>query len=806
MLNYFKFNKKIKRSKMLKKIKDAIILLVCLIGIFQLYLYTMVPAFKSNDSPETITASYTLGFGHPPSYPLFTMSGKVFSLLPVGSPAFRLNSFSIFLALMVLLLSYFIIKQISFYVFGYENKIINFFGVFMLAFSYTFWNQAIEAKGGIYIFNLFFLAILIYLSLELFKGFNIRYFYLMPFVYGLSLANHWPSMIILSPVFGYLFFRYRGKINQKNIMTISLLLLTGLSPYLYMLARGGTDGIFIFTARPNTWDNFWWTVLRVGYGNIEPPPTLQLYENQIKEFFALLFNNYYILWILMFAGGYIMNKRNKKLFWFYLGAILIIIFAVIIYNRTDESLMWVIDIFLIPSQYILMLFIVTGIYLILKLLKQKIFRFLFIFIIFITILFMGYKNFEKNNSRYDFQAYDFGYNILKTMDKDSLYLCEGDFNYMPCSYIQMVEKQRQDIKLVTVDPLPFKWGMDNFTKKYGNIPLKEFEPVYNLISIIKYFSDNNIEIFKSTIAPHMDGLKLELNFKQKGLLKKYLKNDKPMSPEIFELYSYNRGLYDKYIDYSRITSELVMWYPYGMMSQADDFLFEKEPAQAIQLYKKALLFPFKNEVKNSESHIYYNMSFAYKYLNDTDDQIKYLKKTIEIQRDYNQAYELLGMIYYNEKLWPMAKDMFENAIKYGSENKMVLQQYINQMGYIDMPTQLESLFNQAIALLAAGKYLKAMDYFDFLLEYSYKANEIYKNIGVYNFKNNNFEEALKYFQEAREWDKTVGIYGYIAYTYYKLGQTDKALDTLKEGIQTDGNDPQLVNLYNQIEQAGKKEK
>jgi tetratricopeptide (TPR) repeat protein len=300
----------------------------------------------------------------------------------------------------------------------------------------------------------------------------------------------------------------------------------------------------------------------------------------------------------------------------------------------------------------------------------------------------------------------------------------------------------------------------------------------------------------------MDSLNLDLNFKQIGLIKKYLKDDRPMSPEIFKLYSYNRGLYDKYIDYSRITSELVMWYPYSMMWQADELLFKNKPDESIQLYKKAILFPFVDEMKNNESRIYFNMSFAYKYLNDNDNQIVYLKKTIKSQKDYCKAYEVLGMIYYEEKLWPMAKDMFESAIKYGSENKLALQQYINQMGYIDMPAQLEELFNQAVSLLAAGKYLKAMDYFDFLLEYNYKANEIYKNIGVYNFKNNNFEEALKYFQKAEEWDKSAGIYAYIAYTYYKLGQPDKALNTLKEGMQAFGNDQQLVNLYNQIQQAG----
>src|SRR5208337_4467782 len=121
-----------KDNLMWKKHKDTIILLSFLIAIFQLYLYTTFPAFKNDDSPETITSAYTLGISHPPGYPLFTLAGKVFSLLPVGSPAFRVNLFAIFLAMLILFLSYFLIKQNTNLVFKQENKILNFLGVIIL--------------------------------------------------------------------------------------------------------------------------------------------------------------------------------------------------------------------------------------------------------------------------------------------------------------------------------------------------------------------------------------------------------------------------------------------------------------------------------------------------------------------------------------------------------------------------------------------------------------------------------------------------------------------------------------------------
>src|ERR1044071_1911086 len=43
------------------------------------------------DTPEFITAAITLGVPHGPGYPLFTMLGYLFTLLPTGPLPFRVN-------------------------------------------------------------------------------------------------------------------------------------------------------------------------------------------------------------------------------------------------------------------------------------------------------------------------------------------------------------------------------------------------------------------------------------------------------------------------------------------------------------------------------------------------------------------------------------------------------------------------------------------------------------------------------------------------------------------------------------------
>jgi hypothetical protein len=63
--------------------------IVLLAGV--LYFLTAARDIVVGDTPELITAAVSLGVAHPPGYPLFTMLGHLFSLLPLGSIPFRVN-------------------------------------------------------------------------------------------------------------------------------------------------------------------------------------------------------------------------------------------------------------------------------------------------------------------------------------------------------------------------------------------------------------------------------------------------------------------------------------------------------------------------------------------------------------------------------------------------------------------------------------------------------------------------------------------------------------------------------------------
>jgi hypothetical protein len=64
-----------------------------------IYLATLQKDILPADSGEFQVVTTTLrGILHPPGYPLYTLVGKLFTLLPFGTPALRLNLMSVFLA------------------------------------------------------------------------------------------------------------------------------------------------------------------------------------------------------------------------------------------------------------------------------------------------------------------------------------------------------------------------------------------------------------------------------------------------------------------------------------------------------------------------------------------------------------------------------------------------------------------------------------------------------------------------------------------------------------------------------------
>ena len=118
-----------------------------------IYLSTLAPTVAFWDCGEFITTAYTLGIPHPPGAPFYTLLGRIFSMLPFGEIAFRVNLLSAAAGIATVVLIYLCTVRLLCTWLGRENTVqqvaILVGGVvasLSTAFSFSFWNNAIEAE------------------------------------------------------------------------------------------------------------------------------------------------------------------------------------------------------------------------------------------------------------------------------------------------------------------------------------------------------------------------------------------------------------------------------------------------------------------------------------------------------------------------------------------------------------------------------------------------------------------------------------------------------------------------------------
>ncbi len=127
-----------------------------------IYYLTMARSLSFWDAGEYITCSSILGVPHPPGNPFYILLGRFFSIFSANIPhAIVINFLSVlFSAFAVMFTYFFTVKFITMWLKpkdAYFAYIGGFLAAFYTAFSFTFWNNAIEAEvysGLAFVLNL----------------------------------------------------------------------------------------------------------------------------------------------------------------------------------------------------------------------------------------------------------------------------------------------------------------------------------------------------------------------------------------------------------------------------------------------------------------------------------------------------------------------------------------------------------------------------------------------------------------------------------------------------------------------------
>jgi hypothetical protein len=273
----------------------ALPIFVAALGLYGLTLApTVVTLF--DDSLEFQLVTYQLGIAHPSGYPLYTLLGWLFTRLPIGDVAYRVNLMSAVFGALTVALAYLIglelvagLRQLSGKGPGDRSRqpwieiLAALIGAVSLAVSPVFWSQATVAE--VYTLNAAFVAGILWLLVrrrwqEKNDMLSEKRLLALAFLFGLSLTHHRTMIFLLPAIIFYLWGHFRDWRQRTRLVLetkdhlpagvlwtgvrLATALVAPLMLYLYIPLRGhvgSLDGSYT-----NTLAGFWQHVTASGYG------------------------------------------------------------------------------------------------------------------------------------------------------------------------------------------------------------------------------------------------------------------------------------------------------------------------------------------------------------------------------------------------------------------------------------------------------------------------------------------------------------------------------------------------------------
>jgi hypothetical protein len=232
----------------------AIAVSLGLVG-FLSYLRTLAPSVLSGDAGEFQFAAYLLGVAHPTGYPLYLLLGKLFiTLVPLGDPAFRMNLLSAVFAAATVAATYLLALELT------PRRTVASMAALTLAFSLTFWSQAVEAE--VYALNSLLvtatLLLLLRATTQPHPGLAIQppvaWLLAAAGCYGLSLAHHRTAILLAPAIVVYLWLERRRlpPISAERALRLGALVLLPLLLYAYIPLRAPATPYFHQHLAPGT--------------------------------------------------------------------------------------------------------------------------------------------------------------------------------------------------------------------------------------------------------------------------------------------------------------------------------------------------------------------------------------------------------------------------------------------------------------------------------------------------------------------------------------------------------------------------
>ena len=265
---------------------------------FFFYLRTLAPTvlhYAPSAFPDSVllqVKAYVLSIPNPTGYPTYILLTHLFTYLPFGDPAFRVNLASAVFAALAVFALFWVCRSLV----GWTLPA----ALAALAFglSQTFWSQAVITE--VYTLNALFIG-LVLLSLLVWREkrqseSGDRYLLLTAFLIGLAMTHHMTSGLLLPAAFLFVWLVDRGRLlNRGLILRGAGLFALALTPYIYLPVRAAMDPPLNETD-PSTLGSFLTLVTganfesrMLAFGPLQLPDRLLMYIDLLAQQFNPLF-------------------------------------------------------------------------------------------------------------------------------------------------------------------------------------------------------------------------------------------------------------------------------------------------------------------------------------------------------------------------------------------------------------------------------------------------------------------------------------------------------------------------------------
>jgi hypothetical protein len=461
---------------------------------FTLYYATLAPTITWEhdgvDSGELITAANTLGIAHPPGYPLYVLLGKLFTLLPVGDIAYRVNLMSAFFAAasvtLVYLTALLLHPQNTNTV---SSVIIAATSALLFAFSQTFWSQAIIAE--VYSLNAFLVALMVYLvTIFQYTGKN-KLLWIVFLTLGLSLGNHLSAFLFLP---GMLFLVLRkGRPTPKSCLGMAGFFLLGLSIYLYLPVRAAQSPP-INWGNPHTWSAFWWTVSGTIYSGYVFALPLVYLPGRIASWMNMAAQQF--TWpglALGLVGIWDLWEYERDYLIFSLTSFGALVVYALTYDTTDSY------VYLIPSYLLFTLWIARGSsFLFTKMLHPWLTKrwglassrphllSLVSLSLLLLPMFLVHQNYPVLDLSEDRTAYDYAAQVFADIPSEALIIADTDAHIFSLWHFRYVVAPESEAVVLAKGLIHYAWYRENLSLHHPQVimPQNGEDPHAQLFALI----------------------------------------------------------------------------------------------------------------------------------------------------------------------------------------------------------------------------------------------------------------------------------------------------------------------------------